>query len=120
MPNIFSSFLEAEVFRITTDTMGFDAVWLPSLVPDTEHTARVHFQDPNKIGDKYEVKTVDFRALQPFMEYFEGDFPGLCETVEEAGGTTHEIVSIEGVEYSVASVAKKWDGRTYRAVLLPI
>jgi len=56
------------------------------------------------------------------MEYMEPDFPGLYEAVR--GRTDGEFVSINvsGTtrKYGVQDVARIHDGRTFKAILIPV
>lgn len=112
--NFFDSILKPSLFKITTDTFGYTASWVPALgtVP---LIARVHFKDPVKLDKELVMERTDFKVVDPIMEYLEPDFPGLLESVENGG---REIVFIEGVRYGVTEVISKWDGDTRYATLI--
>lgn len=103
MSNLFDS-LQNKAFSIVSDTMGYDAVW-------GELVARVLFNDPSK---KYELAGIDFEPTGYSMEYKEGDFTGLLELVNSGDIAA---VTINGASYSVLSVRKEFDGKTYVAQL---
>lgn len=111
MPNPFDT-LSGRVFATCERTMGYDALWTPA-AGGSEQSARVLFGEPTKaellgeLGDSYNPLTF-------FMEYWEGNFDGLFESVR---GGEIEHVFVNDREYFVRQVIKKYDGKNYRARL---
>lgn len=113
MPNIFDD-MQEKAFGVVTKTMGYDAAW-------KTFSGRVLFNEPTDYkslggkgtGDsdiaKYINKTFD-------MEYFEGVFPGLFEASRVAKAIP-EQVTVNGVDYYVRSIERKFDGKNYIAKL---
>lgn len=103
-----------KVFETVEATMGYDGSWLP-FGSGTTQTARVLYGEPTKeekLGDFGDAFTPETR----FMEYWDGSFDGLFESVRSG---VSEHVFVNGEEYYVADVQKKYDGRNYRARLEP-
>lgn len=113
MSNPFDS-MSKKVFETVEATMGYDGSWLP-FGSSTTQTARVLYGEPTKeekLGDHGDAYTPETR----FFEYWEGDFVGLFESVRLG---TSEHVIINGDEYFVMDVQKKYDGKNYRARIEP-
>ncbi len=104
--------LSDKVWAVVETNMGYDGSWTPADLSG-EQTARVLFGEPTKeeklgeYGDSYDPRTF-------FMEYWDGDFVGLFESVR---ATTEEYVTINDKRYYVQDVKAKYDGRNYRAKL---
>lgn len=114
MANLFDG-LRDSAYDVTLATFGYDASWTPIETPEADpFIARVHYKDPN---DKENLGGVEYTPLSPFMEYRSPSFPGLYESARSNSG---EVVIVDGREYSVRSVERKFDGKTYMAILEPI
>lgn len=102
--------LSDKVFAAVETNMGYDGSWSPA-DSSPEQTARVLFGEPTKeeklgeYGDSYDPRTF-------FMEYWDGDFTGLFESVRDG---VEEFVTINSKRYYVADVKAKYDGRNYRS-----
>jgi hypothetical protein len=111
MPNPFDG-LADRVFSVVERTMGYNALWTPNGSVNTQ-SARVLFAEPTmaeklgEYGDSYSPHTF-------FMEYWDGTFVGLFEAVRE---NSEEYVTVNGREFFVRHVERKFDGRNYRARL---
>jgi hypothetical protein len=111
MPNPFDT-LSDRVFAACEKAMGYDATWTPD-GDIVEQTARVLFGQPTKpetlgeYGDEYHPHTF-------FMEYWDGKFDGLFESVRD-GGVEH--VEVNGTSYFVRDIIRKYDGRNFKARL---
>lgn len=90
--------------------MGYDATWTPA-AGGGEQTARVLF---NKPTGKEKIDEWNFDPRQFLMEYKEGDFPGLFESVRN---NEDEFVTINSVVYAVRDVRAFFDGKIYKALL---
>jgi hypothetical protein len=114
MGNLFDGIRDS-AFDVTLATFGYDASWIPVATPEADpFTARVHYKDPN---EKESLGGVEYTPLSPFMEYRSPSFPGLYESARNNNG---EIVTVNGAQYTVRSVERKFDGKTYMAILEPI
>lgn len=119
--NIFDA-AASSAFRTTTAVMGYAATWVPQAFPLTTHTHQVHFSDPSEAGHKNELEKVDYTGREPWIEYFEGDFPGLMNSAN--GGGEEEIkvrLTINPavwVTYGVKTVIPIHDGKCYKAILV--
>lgn len=103
--NLFDD-LQQKAQSIVEHTMGYDATWAPS-AGGTAITGRVLLNKPTQ---KESIGEIDYEALRPRMEYFEGQFPGLLESVR-ANNT--ENVIINGIEYTCFQKGSgKFDGKT--------
>jgi hypothetical protein len=111
MGNPFDS-LQKTMFDTVTNTMGYDAVWVPKA--GGEHkTAKVLYNGPT---EKERFFLADYDPDKLMMEYKDGDFPGLFESARSSKAP--EVVQIDGIgEFVVRSVKKKWDGKTYEVQL---
>jgi hypothetical protein len=109
MANIFDK-MQDSAFDIVTNTMGYDATWIPSS-GGGPFTARVLFKDPTEI---HEISGVEYNPHGFMMEYRGPHLPGLFEAVRDS---QIEEVEVNGIEYYVRDVKAMHDGRTYRAKL---
>jgi hypothetical protein len=109
--NIFDS-MRDRLFDLTTTTFGYEASWTPSGGQSPTQTGRVHYRRPTE----KDVLTngVEYMPFVFFMEYKQGVFNGLLESVR-AGGT--ETVTVNGVSHYVRSVGRAYDGETLQAHL---
>jgi hypothetical protein len=109
MPNPFNALADG-VWSAVERTMGYNAQWIPSNGSATQ-TARVLFGEPTmeeklgEHGDSYNPHVF-------FMEYWEGAFVGLFESVREG---EVEYVTVNDRVFFVRHVNRKFDGRNYRA-----
>jgi len=93
------------MFATVTTTMGYDATW-------GAETARVLFAGPT---EKEKLKSADFDPDKLEMEYKAGDFEGLKQLADDNEMPVITIATIG--EFTVKSVAKKFDGKTFVARL---
>lgn len=112
--NIFDN-LQDTLFGTVKSTMGYPAVWNPS-VGGPAQTATVLYKGPT---DREKLANVDFDIDQMTMEYSQGDFTGLYESVRD---NKREPVTIQGVsgqdiQCVVVSARKLHDGKTIEARL---
>jgi hypothetical protein len=101
--NFFDAIQES-AFDIVTNTMGYDASW-------NNYTSQVLFNSPS---EKQAIQDVEFDPTAFKMEYREGVFDGLKESVDEGN---NETIDINGITYYVIEVKKKFDGKTFIATL---
>ncbi len=87
------------------NTFGYDATWSPLAGGDIE-TARVLLNQPT---NKESIGEESYLALRPKMEYFDGSFPGLFESVQE---NNSEVIQIDGQQFLTVRAEKKFDGQT--------
>lgn len=114
--NIFDN-LQAGMFDVVTNTMGYDATWTPS-AGGSQQTARVLLKKPTE-KRSYENETIDFEPNAYMVEYKEGDFPTLKSIVDAIGSATSaEVMNVDGIDYYVKSLPQKWDGKTNVAKLI--
>lgn len=103
--------LQKTVFTVVENLYGDVAVWSPSsLTPDV--TEKVLFNYPNnpiRVGeaDKYEYRPYDYS-----LEYFNDQFIGLKESVDNNGV---EKIVCNGFNLVVRAVYCSFDGKTQRA-----
>ncbi len=102
--------MSKRVFGAVEATMGYDGSWSPSDLSPIQET-RVLFGKPTK-EDKLGDYGDSFTPLTSFMEWYEGSFVGLHESVDDSG---EEYVIIDGESYYVVYVEAKYDGKNYRA-----
>lgn len=89
---------------IVVGTYGDTAIWRPLI--GGEYTADVLYKGPTE-EDK--INSQEYTTLQPQCEYFDGEFPGLFESVQ----AKHlEIININGVDYYTVRTVKNFDGKT--------
>lgn len=88
------------------------ATWAPSGGGPLQSGSML-FKDPTR---DMEISDVTFSPSYVFAEYHEGNFVGLREA---ANANLDEFVVINGVEYDVRVVRKKYDGKTNIAILEP-
>lgn len=102
--NLFDS-IQSNASGIVTQTMGYDATWLPAAGGDLQ-IGRVLLNRPTQ---KEGVDDVDYKAIRPRIEYFEGVFPGLLDSVRD---NNTETVTIGGTNYICFNGELKFDGKT--------
>lgn len=103
--------IQKAAFSTTLTVFGDKAVWVSSVTQE-EHTADVHFKNPNdlvSIGsqDKFEYRPYDYT-----VEYYQGSFPGLKESVENG---SIEKLTVNGFNLIIREVRAKFDGKTLTA-----
>jgi hypothetical protein len=112
MGNLFDG-LQVGVHTIVGKTMGYTATWAPSAGGPTQ-TAVVLFNEPTQ---KAEITDEDFEDIATKMEFLQGDFVGLVESVRNNGV---ETIIISGVSYlTYGKVRQKFDGKTIIINLQP-
>jgi hypothetical protein len=109
--NLFDG-LQGAAQKIVENTMGYDATWSPSAGGDAI-TGRVLLNRPTQ---KEGIDDVDYKAIRPRVEYFEGAFPGLLESVRE---NNTETITIENISYVCFNGELKFDGKTITIYLDP-
>jgi len=107
--NIFDS-MQDGLFDLTTATFGYEASWTP--FGGEAQTARVHYRRPNEKDSM--TSGVAYMPFVFFMEYKEGVFDGLQESVRNG---SEEIVTVQGVQHYVRSIERVYDGKTLQAHL---
>lgn len=105
--------LSDKVFETVEKNMGYDASWSPADA-SPEQTARVLFGEPTR-AEKLGEYADEFDPRTFFMEYWDGSFTGLFESVRSG---VEEYVTINSKRYYVQDVKAKYDGRNYRAEIL--
>ena len=110
---IFDTIKEA-TFNVVKAHMGTVAAWTPSsggaIISKT-----VLFNDPT---ENMEMGEMTFQGVDPEMEFFHDDFPGLYDLVSNR--STQELVTIKGNVFCIMQIVKRYDGDTYIAKLAPI
>lgn len=114
MPNLFDN-MRGTLFRLTTKTFGYGAIWIASDANPEDFPAQVNHRVPNE--QDMIMSGMTYMPLVPFMEYQEGTFPGLYESVRSGAA---EYVNIEGQINLISSVNRVYDGKTYHAHLQQI
>lgn len=111
--NIFDS-IGRTTFDICRAVFGYAATWLRTDGPEV--SKQVLYQYPGQTvdlsGNKYTLE--DYR-----LEYYETDFPGLKESVDDAGNERVKIETTPGTfqNFIVKRCERKGDGRTIIAYL---
>jgi hypothetical protein len=125
--NPFDS-LQDTMFDTVTGTMGYDAAWLPNgsgdfdandFNPEDFNTysyylllARVLYNGPT---EKERLFSADYDPEKLTMEYKAGDFPSLYESARNCSFEVLQIIDIGF--FTVRSIRKKFDGKTFVATL---
>lgn len=89
---------------------GEAASWSPS-GGGAAKTGKVLFENPTRA---MELTGMEFDPEAIIAEYFDNDFAGLAEA---ANANQSEIFVINGTEYNVRQVLRKYDGKTRLAIL---
>jgi len=123
--NQFDS-LANKVFAVTTSVMGYNCAWLPSSgLLEEPLVAKIHFKDPAREVETSElgsgINQLGFMPEYPFIEYLEGAFDGLKDSVDQTFDeyltitqfTTGDLVGY----FKVREVYQIHDGRTYIAFM---
>lgn len=108
MSNLFDD-LQEGAFDVVTDTMGYDAAW-------GLFTGRVLFNEPTMPEGLSQPVVARYSNKTYNLEYREGLFPGLFEAVRKAKAKTEKI-TVNGMEYHIRTIEKKFDGKNYIATL---
>lgn len=111
MENPFDAAQKA-AFNTVVNLMGYDAVWTPFASPSIPVNARVGKREPTE-KEVLEMSIENSRKMY-FMEYQDGFFTGLFESV--ANGND-ETVEIDLETYYIQKITAVYDGLTYRALL---
>lgn len=111
MANLFDA-MQERLFDMTTVVFGNDAVWLVSSSNPVAQEARVNYRTPSE--KDMIMSGMTYMPLSFFMEYRQGVFTGLLESVRT--GATEQI-TIDGVLHVVRSVNQAYDGKTFHAHL---
>lgn len=106
--------LQKNMVDVVKATFGYNASWLPSAGDPGAPalTDRILFKEPSAKQD--ELERAVFHDIDYYMEYFEGDFPGLNESVREGN---EETVTIMAVQYFIRQIKKSYDGKTYKCLM---
>ena len=105
--NLFDAIQKA-AFATSLTVFGDTALWIASNTQQS-HTAKVLFNSPN---DPITIGSQDKFTYRPFnysIEYYQGQFPGLMESVKNG---TIETVTINGISIAIREVFTKFDGKT--------
>lgn len=116
MSNLFDH-LQDRTFKTIGRFFGVDAVWEPSDASPTQE-ARILFKDPAQSEDVMKEQAINYMPVRPVMEWYEGDLPGLYESVNNRG-QEEVVITIfgEDVTYSVLNAEPVHDGQTYKGYL---
>lgn len=107
MPNLFDK-LQDQCFDTSSKVFGYDATWNN----DPAITGRVLFRKPTE--RELLMGQMGYDPRDFVMEYKEGDFEGLWESLR-AGNL--EEVTIQGTVYVARFVDAHFDGKTYKVRL---
>lgn len=102
--------LQRSAVNKVNNLYGYSATWMPS-IGGAPLTGMVLFKDPT---NDMELDGIHFMPENRFAEYNELDFVGLKLAVD---GNSDETLDIEGTQYNVRVVKRKYDGKTNIAVL---
>lgn len=109
--NLFDG-LQAAAQRIVTTTFGDSATWIP--LAGGSYTGDVLYNEPTQ---KEQVGDQDYITGRPRMEYLDGLFPGLLDSVLDKAP---ETVTVNGTTYACMWGERKYDGKTIIIYLDPI
>lgn len=123
--NIFDN-LQKTAFNVVTGTMGYPALWQQGgdfSGFDFETTdvdsgvfkqAKILYKGPT---EKERLANVDYDTDNLTMEYKQGDFDGLKDSVDTNKREVVRIYDIAGlwIDVSVLTVRRKFDGQTFEA-----
>ena len=102
--NLFDS-LQAQAYGVVSNTMGYDAVWQP-LAGGDPITGRVLLNKPTQ---KQNITDEEYDAISPKMEYYDGQFPGLLQSIRD---NNSEPLTINGVLFYTLRAELKFDGKS--------
>jgi cellobiose-specific phosphotransferase system component IIB len=89
---------------VVVNLYGDIGVWQP--LAGGEYTALILFKEPT---EEAQINSQDFTTLQPQCEYFDGELPGLFESVQ---AKQLEVININGMDYYTVRSVKNFDGKT--------
>jgi hypothetical protein len=114
--NIFDA-IGKTTFDVLRVTFGYAATWVRQNA--AEVNAQVLYKAPTY---KFDMNENDFTLERHTMEYYETDFPGLYDSVSDAGKEQIKIEVSTGVfeTFVVKRCEKKGDGKTVIAILTPV
>ena len=107
MENFFDG-IQKQAFTIVSNTMGYNAVWVPSN-SEVSQTARILFKDATETAKLLQIEYDPERAI---MEYYVGSFTGLKPLVD---AKSDEYLTISTIQYLVDDIEVKEDGKTFLA-----
>lgn len=108
--------IQISAFNLVTDTFGDMATWVPYAGGDMM-TGKVLYKDAFA---KEGVSNVDYSLERYQMEYKQGDFPGLKDSVDNSIVEQITINTISGpVLFNIRRCETKYDGKTIVATLNP-
>ena len=120
--NLFDGLRDA-AFDVVTQTMGYEATWIPSDNSLPQQTGRVLFKS-NSVKGNYDLNfpqnKLDGREYDPAVvriEYQFGDFEGLKLAIDRK---QDEIIVINEVSYLPTKIASLTDGKVFIVDLLPV
>ena len=115
--SIFDS-IGKQTFDVIKAFDGRSATWTP-LDNSPEVTKTVLYNHPTK---KVNAGENDFLLEDCKMEYYENDFPGLFESVQDANNEKIKVEVSKDVfqDFIIKRCEKKYDGKTIIAILTPI
>lgn len=113
--NLFDN-LQNAAFDVVTNTMGYSATWTPADVLISPKTAQVLYKGPS---EKEKLLNADYSPDKLMLEYKQGMFPGLKESVDINEQNVIRVNGLAGgwVDFYVRSVGRLWDGNTFEARL---
>lgn len=96
---------------------GYPATWIKA--DASEINKQVLYKQPT---DKYDFGTTDYSLERHVLEYYETDFPGLFESVQEANNEKIKIEKSEGVfvNFIIKRCEKLADGKMIKAFLTEV
>ena len=97
-------------FTSILERMGVEASWISS-VEGYKKTAKILFREPT---DERAIAEFNYNPNVWYMEWKGSDFQGLDDAVYSG---FNEIVTIEGQDYWVRHVHRKFDGFNYLSTL---
>lgn len=97
--------LEKAAHNAAMAVMGYPSSWTPSTGGDAIE-GRMGIKVPTMGRD---TQGKGFDPQVPMLEYLNPDFPGLFDNVREG---KQEVVTVDGVDYTVFKATKKYDGDT--------
>lgn len=104
----FFDAIQRRCFSTVQTVFGDTAVWIASNGGQT-HTAKVLYNSPN---DPITIGNQDKFSYRPYnysIEYYEGELPGLMESVKN---NNIETVTVNGKQLAIREVFTKNDGKT--------
>jgi hypothetical protein len=114
MPSPFDH-LRNSVFQTASAQFGYSASWV-ALDGLASYSGTVLFKHP---AADYTLASMEIDPLRYYMEYLVGQMSGLAERVTSREARVLEVVTVDGVRYSVTSIIEMRDGDTIRATLVP-